>query len=88
VAGAARKGKGDNTANELTKGEFSTKARIVGALKRSTADASGAVKAHKSGLSPQMVEMLVTFIEHNREHYGPLVVYARLNGVTPPASRG
>jgi uncharacterized damage-inducible protein DinB len=34
-----------------------------------------------------MAEMLVTFIEHNSEHYGQLVVYARLNGIVPPASR-
>ena len=32
--------------------------------------------------------MVVTFIEHNCEHYGQLVVYARLNQIVPPASRG
>ena len=88
VADSARGTKGDDAANELPKGEFSTKARIVDALKRSGADASNALKEHKSGLSPEMAEMLVTFIEHNCEHYGQLVVYARLNGIVPPASRG
>lgn len=53
-----------DTANELPKDEFSTKTPIVAALKRSTADASEALKEHKSGLSPEMVEMRATFIEH------------------------
>jgi uncharacterized damage-inducible protein DinB len=88
VADSARGRKGNDTANELPKSEFSTKARIVDALKRSAADASAALKEHKSGLSPEIAEMLVTFIEHNCEHYGQLVVYARLNGIIPPASSG
>lgn len=88
VADSAHGRKGDDTANELPNGEFSTKARIVEALKQSVADASYALKEHSSGLSPEMAEMLVTFIEHNCEHYGQLVVYARLNGIIPPASRG
>jgi uncharacterized damage-inducible protein DinB len=88
VADCARGKKGDETANELPKDEFSTKKRILGALKQSTADASGALKDHKSGLSPEMAEMLVTFVEHNCGHYGQLVVYARLSGIVPPASRG
>jgi hypothetical protein len=32
-------------------------------------------------------DTLVTFIEHAGEHYGQLVVYARLLGIVPPASR-
>jgi uncharacterized damage-inducible protein DinB len=88
VADCACGKKGDDTANELPKEEFPTKQRILDALKQSTADTSGALKNHKSGLSPEVTEMLVTFIEHNCEHYGQLVVYARLNGIVPPASRG
>ena len=88
VADSARGRKGDDTANELPKEGFSTKTRIVDALKRSAADAADALKDNPSGLSPEMVEMVVTFIEHNCEHYGQLVVYARLNQIFPPASRG
>jgi uncharacterized damage-inducible protein DinB len=88
VADRARGKKGDDTANELPKKEFSSKKQILSALKRSNADALSAMKHHKSGLNPEMAEMLVTFIEHNCEHYGQLVVYARLNGMVPPASRG
>ena len=88
LADSARGKKGDDTANELPRDEFPTKAQIVEALKRSAADAADALKANASGLSPEMTEMVVTFIEHNCEHYGQLVVYARLNQIVPPASRG
>jgi len=88
VAERARGKKGEDTANELSKKEFSSKNQILNALKRSNTDALGALKEQESGLNPEMAEMLVTFIEHNSEHYGQLVVYARLNGIVPPASRG
>jgi hypothetical protein len=88
VADSARGRKGDGTANELPRDGYSTKTRIVDALKRSAADVADALKGNASGLSPEMAEMVVTFIEHNCEHYGQLVVYARLNQIVPPASRG
>jgi uncharacterized damage-inducible protein DinB len=88
VADSARGKKADDTANELPKKEFSTKAQILDALKRSAKDAAAALKESRSGLSPETTEMLISFIEHNCEHYGQLVVYARLNSIVPPASRG
>jgi hypothetical protein len=88
VADSACGRKGDNTANELPKDGFSTKTQIVDALKRSAADAADALKGNASGLSPARAEMVVTFIEHNCEHYGQLVVYARSNQIVPPTSRG
>jgi uncharacterized damage-inducible protein DinB len=88
VADSASGRKGDDTANELPKDRFSTKTGIVDALTRSAADSADALKDIPSGLSPEIAEMVVTFIEHNCEHYGQLVVYARLNGIIPPASRG
>lgn len=87
VTDSAHGRKGDDTTNELPRGEFSTKTQIVGALERSAASAADALKENPSGLSPEMAEMVVTFIEHTCEHYGQLVVYARLNGIIPPASR-
>lgn len=87
VADSARGRKGNGTANELPRDRYSTKSQIVDALKRSAVDAADALKGNASGLSPEMAEMVVTFIEHNCEHYGQLVVYARLNQVVPPASR-
>jgi len=88
VADSARGIEGDYTANKLSASEFSNKKKIVEALQQSTMEASAALKAHRSGLPPEKVEMLVTFLEHNCEHYGQLVVYARLNAIVPPASQG
>lgn len=88
VADSVRGKKVDETTNELPQCEFSTKAQVVDAPKQSAEDASAALRQHKSGLTPEIAETLVTFIEHNCEHYGQLVVYARLNGMIPPASRG
>lgn len=88
VSDTAREEKGDYSANELPKSEFPVKAQIVAALKRSATDATQALKESSPGFSPDVAEMLVTFIEHSCEHYGQLVVYARLNGIIPPASRG
>jgi hypothetical protein len=87
LSDSARGKKGDDTANEIPKDKFSTKMQIIDALKRSAADATEALKENSSDFSPAMAEMVVTFIEHNCEHYGQLVVYARLNEIIPPASR-
>jgi uncharacterized damage-inducible protein DinB len=88
VADRARGKKADEAANELAKAKFSTKTEVLAALKRSAEDATKALNENSSGLTPEQCEMLVSFIEHNCAHYGQLVVYARLNGIVPPASRG
>ena len=88
VADSARGKKADDSANELSKEKYASKTQIVDALKRSASDATAALEEIPSALSPETAEMLVTFIEHTSEHYGQLVVYARLNGIVPPASRG
>ena len=87
VAQSARGKKADDTLNELPKSEYASKARIIDALKRSAEDAASALKAHGAGWDAATAEMVVTFIEHTCEHYGQLVVYARMNGIVPPASR-
>jgi uncharacterized damage-inducible protein DinB len=88
VADSARGRKANETANELSREKFSTKAQIINELRRSAVDAADALKESPSGLSTEVAEMVVTFIEHNCEHYGQLTVYARLKGIIPPASRG
>jgi uncharacterized damage-inducible protein DinB len=88
VADSERGKNPDGTANELPEKKFSSKAQIIDVLKRSAADAAAAFREHESGMTPELAETLVTFIEHNCEHYGQLVVYTRLNGIVPPASRG
>jgi len=77
----------DGKANELARATHPTKAKIVAALRESFA-AVGAELA-KSDATPDAAKLSTAeaFIEHNCEHYGQLVVYCRLNGIVPPASR-
>lgn len=86
VADSARGKTADDTSNELPKAKYSSKSKLVEALRRSTADAADALRDHKGGLELKTAEMTVSFIEHVSEHYGQLVVYARLNGIVPPAA--
>ncbi|HLJ86729.1 MAG TPA: DinB family protein [Candidatus Angelobacter sp.] len=88
VANSARGEKADDSANELPKEQFTTKKKIVDALRQSTANATAALQNPKPSLSPELAEMVVMFLEHTCEHYGQLVVYARLNGIVPPTSKG
>lgn len=88
VAKRARGEKPDGKPNELSKAEFGTKDKIVAALKSSIA--TGATELKKQAASPdaRQAELWASFIAHSSEHYGQLVVYYRLNGLVPPASRG
>lgn len=88
VADTLRGKQADESSNELPKNEYSSRARILDALRRSTADAATALRGCPDPLEPKAAEMVLSFIEHTSEHYGQLVVYARLNGITPPASAG
>jgi uncharacterized damage-inducible protein DinB len=87
VADTTRGRNADDSSNELPKPEYSTKARTLEALNRTSADAAAALREAKPGLDSKLAEMVVSFIEHTSEHYGQLAVYARLMGVVPPASR-
>ncbi len=87
VADSASGGQVDDTMNELPKAKYATKARILRELKASAAGATAALREQEAGLSPETAELVTTFIEHTSEHYGQLVVYARINGIVPPASR-
>ncbi len=75
--------------------KLTTKAEIVQALKESF------TKAHAfiDGISPENAfitmpngstrsEMATFGLAHMMDHYGQLVVYLRMNGIVPPASRG
>jgi uncharacterized damage-inducible protein DinB len=78
----------DGAANELSADEYPTRAKILRALRESF-DEVHAELASASGdaaIGSKELDMLVGYIEHAGEHYGQLVVYARLCGVTPPAS--
>jgi hypothetical protein len=76
----------DGSANELPRDEYSSKQKIVGALQESF----DAVKAELASGAPRdatELDSVISFVEHNGEHYGQLVVYYRLAGLIPPASR-
>ena len=47
----------------------------------------GVTKAVSAQNGDAPLDTLVAFIEHNGEHYGQLVLYSRLKGIVPPASR-
>ena len=66
---------------------FPDKASVLAALRESFEDV-GRTLAAATGASRESVDALVVpFLEHNSEHYGQLVMYYRLNGLVPPASR-
>jgi uncharacterized damage-inducible protein DinB len=88
VAKTVRGEKADPKANELPKSEYASKAAIVKALKSSLDEATELLKKSPATPSAKVSDLWVSFIEHSGEHYGQLVVYYRLNGIVPPASRG
>jgi uncharacterized damage-inducible protein DinB len=77
----------DDTGNELPPAGYSTKVSILEALKHSSADVAMALHGPHSSLDLKAAELIITFVEHTSEHYGQLVVYTRLMGIVPPASR-
>ena len=77
----------DGDANELPAKEYSTKARIVTALRASFEDVSTRLGRLPGTPDIATADQLLSFIEHNGEHYGQLVLYYRLNNLVPPASR-
>ena len=87
VQKTARGEKADPKQNELPKAEYPTKDKIVAALKQSFADATAELKKANATPSAKFAGLWVTFTEHSGEHYGQLVVYYRLSGLVPPASR-
>src|SRR5579863_3027441 len=87
VADSVRGAKADDSANELPKDKYRTRAEVIAALRKSAGDAATALRGHREGLDTEKAALAVTFIEHVCEHYGQLVVYARWAGVVPPASR-
>jgi uncharacterized damage-inducible protein DinB len=86
VAGTLRGQTVDDTANELSAADYSTKPAVCDALQRSAADVVDALNA-ASRVDAATAAQVVPFIEHTCEHYGQLVAYARTIGIVPPVSR-
>lgn len=76
----------DGDANELPRETYPTKSKIVGVL-RDSFDSVKAELANGSVREASDLNTVISFVEHNGEHYGQLVIYCRLNGIVPPASR-
>ncbi len=87
VGKTARGEKVDGSLNELPTRDYPSKAAVVKVLKSSLADATESLKAAQAVPDPKIVDLWVSFIAHTGEHYGQLVVYYRLTGIVPPASR-
>ncbi len=91
---------GSDMTDEKTKAKgdaiekLTTKAEIVQALKDSLAQAHTYVDGISAENAFVMTEhgtrggMASFGIAHMMDHYGQLVVYLRMNGIVPPASRG
>lgn len=77
----------DDAGNELPAADYATKTRIMEALRRTSADVAVALRKQGSEIDLKAAELILTFVEHTSEHYGQLVVYARLMGIVPPASQ-
>jgi uncharacterized damage-inducible protein DinB len=85
---AAKAGRGEQVNwDELNPKDFKGKAEIVAALQKSITDADVTLKNTPEERFSKTLRPWIDVLEHNAEHYGQLVVYYRVNGMTPPASR-
>jgi uncharacterized damage-inducible protein DinB len=82
-----RREEADGQANELPRTSYPTKAKIVKVLRSTFDDVTKEFSTINGSASSADADTMVSFIEHSGEHYGQLVMYARLNGVVPPASQ-
>ena len=82
-----RREEGETQANELSRTSYPTKAKILKVLRSTFDDVAKELGGMNGNATKADADTMVSFIEHGGEHYGQLVVYARLAGVVPPASR-
>ena len=87
------------TEEDLPREKYRTKAEVVVALKKTFAEGAALIqqtgdegmrKPIKFPFGNRMVSQYYFWmdaVEHTGEHYGQLVVYYRVNGLVPPASR-
>ena len=82
-----RREEADGQANELPAATYATKPKIVKVLRATFDDVAKELGSMNGKAGNADADTMVSFIEHGGEHYGQLVMYARLNGIVPPASR-
>jgi pimeloyl-ACP methyl ester carboxylesterase len=94
----AVQGKPARYGDDPKRNEFRTRAEVAAFVKECVKDGADIIKAKREeGLnenvndgSPRLIrlgDLAGDLIEHSAEHYGQLVVYYRINGLTPPESR-
>jgi len=76
--------KADDSANELSRDDYPDKPRILAELEKTNPEIANGMSRN---LDAKALEVICMGFEHLSEHYGQLVVYARLLGIIPPASR-
>jgi uncharacterized damage-inducible protein DinB len=76
--------KADDSANELSRENYPDKARILEELEQTNREIANGMSRSLDG---KALELICMGFEHLSEHYGQLVIYARLLGIVPPASR-
>lgn len=85
VADSLNGRKAHDSANELSSKDFPDKARLLRELEKSSGEIANGMSQK---LDAKSLELIAMAFEHLAEHYGQMAVYARLLGITPPASRG
>jgi uncharacterized damage-inducible protein DinB len=79
--------------------KLKTKEEIIAELRKIAGEGASVINRVAGKTDGEVVEsqffgkttrrfLLIQAIAHNNNHYGQLVYYLRLNGITPPASRG
>jgi uncharacterized damage-inducible protein DinB len=79
--------------------KLKTKEEIIAELRKIAGEGAAVINRVAGKTDGEVVEsqffgkttrrfLLIQAIAHNNNHYGQLVYYLRLNGITPPASRG
>ncbi len=87
VAKSAKGLNPDGKLNELPRAKYPKKADVIAVLQSSFQDAIRALMGETDEQFLKHLGLWSSFLEHNGEHYGQLVVYYRLNGLVPPESR-
>ena len=80
----------DGAANEISPTDYPGRKEILPALRESfygvRAELARGNGKGGAGADEKRLDLTVSYVDHAAEHYGQLVVYARLCGVIPPAS--
>jgi hypothetical protein len=83
VADSLNGRKADDSANELFRKDYPGKNQILAELNKGNQEIANGISRT---LNAKSIELIAMALEHVCEHYGQMVIYARLVGIVPPAS--